>query len=437
MERMGIRRRIISVLLVVSLLLGGITVPAESSAAGNYMAFFDSQGGSYCGYRTGIGENSYIELPTPVKKGYDFKGWYTKKDYTGSPHYNYYHNVTEDMIFYAKWEKKTVVSLVVQYTGGPVIVNQYPDKKDFLVRAYYYDGTSFIVDPEDEDLELVGALIQHTGNTPNTVTVKYREAEEQVDIKGIREPIYCIGFDTMGGSFVAPIIGIAPGTYIKMPEDPVKKGYDFKGWYMEQSYKTEFTGEKAINDTFIVYAKWVEEDTSKKDTDGDGEEDEQEELTINMTQANLDIDETDCVFVNTIDPYLDVYYESSDPDVVEVDEDGIITGLRNGRATIWVYVTDGPTFKCKVGVGTKQYVTKLSTNVSSKKVKKGKTYQIKTTITPKEVSKSSISYSSSNKKIATVSSTGLVTAKKKGTCYITVKTKDGTNLKRKIKIKVI
>lgn len=434
MEGMGIKRRIISVLLIISLLLGGISVPAESSAAGNYMAFFDSQGGSYCGYKTGIQENAYITLPTPTREGYIFSGWYTESDFLGVPYYYSYYPVTENMVFYAKWTRRPISYITAQYVGEPVIINNYVDRKDVQVRAYYSDGTSFIVEPEDEDLYLTNDLIQYTGNILNYVTVQYREANPvYISVKGIKEPIYCIGFDTMGGSFVEPIVGIAPGGYVELPKNPTKKGYKFAGWYLEDTYKTVFTGEEPIHDTFIVYAKWTE---SKNEVKVD-ENGEQEEMTINMTMANIKVNETECIFVNSLDPYLDVYYESSDPDVVEVDEDGIITGLRNGKATIWVYVTDGPTFTCEVGVGTKQYVEKISVNASSKNVKKGKTYQIKTTIKPKVVSPKVLSYTSSNKKIATVSSTGLVTAKKKGTCYITVKTKDGTGLTRKIKIKVI
>jgi len=49
--------------------------------------------------------------------------------------------------------------------------------------------------------------------------------------------------------------------------------------------------------------------------------------------------------------------------------------------------------------------------------------------------KSMLTWSSGNKKIATVSKTGLVNAKKKGTVTITVKT--ANNKKAKIKIKVV
>ena len=47
-------------------------------------------------------------------------------------------------------------------------------------------------------------------------------------------------------------------------------------------------------------------------------------------------------------------------------------------------------------------------------------------------SQEKVTYSSSNKKIATVSSSGVITGKKKGTAYITVKS---GKIRKKVKLK--
>jgi uncharacterized protein YjdB len=52
-------------------------------------------------------------------------------------------------------------------------------------------------------------------------------------------------------------------------------------------------------------------------------------------------------------------------------------------------------------------------------LKKGKTFKLKVTLTPKD-SKDKIVYRTSNKKIATVSKTGKIKAKKKGKVKIIV-----------------
>lgn len=63
---------------------------------------------------------------------------------------------------------------------------------------------------------------------------------------------------------------------------------------------------------------------------------------------------------------------------------------------------------------------KLSGIPAKKSIKKGKTYKLKAVVTPKN-SDEKVTYSSSNKKIATVTAKGVVRGKKKGTVKITVK----------------
>ena len=67
-------------------------------------------------------------------------------------------------------------------------------------------------------------------------------------------------------------------------------------------------------------------------------------------------------------------------------------------------------------------------------MKVGETLQLNATVLPEQVN-SKLTWSSGNKRIATVSKTGLVKAKKKGTVTITVRT--ANKKKAKIKIKVI
>ncbi|MGN0693184.1 MAG: cellulase family glycosylhydrolase, partial [Oscillospiraceae bacterium] len=66
----------------------------------------------------------------------------------------------------------------------------------------------------------------------------------------------------------------------------------------------------------------------------------------------------------------------------------------------------------------------------------GKTYTIKSKITPSNATNQKLSYSSSDSKIAKVSSKGVVTAVKEGTATITVKTTDKSNLSAKLTVVV-
>lgn len=107
-----------------------------------------------------------------------------------------------------------------------------------------------------------------------------------------------------------------------------------------------------------------------------------------------------------------VTFKSSNKKVATVNSKGVIKGKKAGKAVITV----------KVGKYTKKLTVKVKKPSfklvkSSVKLKKGK----KTTIRVKAAPVSKVTYKTSNKKVATVNSKGVVTAKKKGTAKITVK----------------
>lgn len=75
----------------------------------------------------------------------------------------------------------------------------------------------------------------------------------------------------------------------------------------------------------------------------------------------------------------------------------------------------------------------VSLNKTVYTIKKGKKIKLKATISPKKSTQKKIIWTSSNKKTATVTQKGIITAKKNGTAIITAKVK-GTNKKAKCKI---
>ena len=123
-------------------------------------------------------------------------------------------------------------------------------------------------------------------------------------------------------------------------------------------------------------------------------------------------------------------WKSSNKKVVSVGRNGKVKGLKAGKtATITVQLQSGlkKSFKVKVqkkNVATKSLkVVNVSTGkkVSSKvSLKRKQTLKLATTVSP-ITSKEKVKYSSSNKKVASVSAKGVIKAKKKGKATITVK----------------
>ena len=105
-------------------------------------------------------------------------------------------------------------------------------------------------------------------------------------------------------------------------------------------------------------------------------------------------------------------FKSSNTKVAAVNSKGVITGKKAGTTKITVTVG-----KYKKVLTVKVKKPSFSLVKSSANLKKGK----KITIKVKAAPASKVTYKSSNTKVATVNSKGVVTAKKKGTAKITVK----------------
>lgn len=105
-------------------------------------------------------------------------------------------------------------------------------------------------------------------------------------------------------------------------------------------------------------------------------------------------------------------FKSSNTKVATVNSKGVITGKKAGTTKITVTVG-----KYKKVLTVKVKKPSFSLVKSSANLKKGK----KVTIKVKAAPASKVTYKSSNTKVATVNSKGVVTAKKKGTAKITVK----------------
>lgn len=129
-----------------------------------------------------------------------------------------------------------------------------------------------------------------------------------------------------------------------------------------------------------------------------------------------------------------ITWSTSNKKVATVSSKGKITARKKGTATITAKV--GTTkLTCKVTV--KQPVTKVKLSKSSAALTaKGQTVTLTTTITPSNATNKAVTWKSSDTKVATVSSSGKVTAVANGTATITATSKDGSKKSATCKVTV-
>jgi len=148
----------------------------------------------------------------------------------------------------------------------------------------------------------------------------------------------------------------------------------------------------------------------------------------------------------------DVVWTVEDPTIVSVSTAGVVTALgigtsqvaanalgKSGLATITVTpppVAPTPTSPPAQAAGA---VATVRVTAPSKKVKPGSTMQLTATALDEKgnrVANQSFTWSSSNTNTATVSSTGLVTGKRKGNATITARTSSGGGKSGSLKVEV-
>ena len=119
----------------------------------------------------------------------------------------------------------------------------------------------------------------------------------------------------------------------------------------------------------------------------------------------------------------DIKWESCDPDVATVSEDGKITALSYGNTDIVATTIDGG-FKaiCKVCVFEHTTGIEMQDKIS---LPINGTYNLNAHTLPLSKSDDKITYNCGNSEVASVNEQGIVTAKQKGICTITATSVDG------------
>jgi len=159
-------------------------------------------------------------------------------------------------------------------------------------------------------------------------------------------------------------------------------------------------------------------------------------VSLNKTETKITAgsSETITYTLNPVDANEAVMWSSSNKSVATIDQSGVVTANAKGTATITVTtVTSNKTASCEVTV-----VGKPITNVSipgSATINKGSPYKLSLTVSPTRY-EGTVTWSSSDESVATVSQDGTVTGHKGGNAVITARSDTGYSSTCSVTVKV-
>lgn len=187
-----------------------------------------------------VGED--IEIPTPIKTGYDFKGWYLDSNLTQKYEYE---ALTGNTTLYAKWEdSKYTVSFETNRGSSvdsqEILFNNTVTKPSDPIRSgYVFEGWY-------SDAALTSEYNFSTLVTENlTLYAKWTAVE------------YTISFVTNNGENLDSIKYTADDASLNIQELS-KTGYTFEKWCIDEELTTGFEFKQyETSGDLTLYAKWV------------------------------------------------------------------------------------------------------------------------------------------------------------------------------------
>ncbi len=300
-------------------------------------------------------------------------------------------------------------------SGDVLNVFFYNDTAGYSDEYLYFDSIACdIMAKKDFILNVKGfkAAWGEEASAQKDITVELRDSEGKTVATGTTDENGNVTLNAPAeGTYTAAIVKTPYEYYIPVDAKVVAKAH-------EHSYTT---WKKVSSAT--VFAPEKQESTcdfcGEKTTKTVGEK---LTPTVKLTATKLALKTKQSVTVRATGLAKGDYvksWTSSKKSVATVDKNGKITATsKEGNAVITVTLASGKTAKVTVTVKMIR-TTKLTKVPKTLSLTTGKKYTLKPVVTPSN-SQEKITYKSSNTKIATVSSTGVITAKKVGKVTITV-----------------
>ena len=248
-----------------------------------------------------------------------------------------------------------------------------------------------------------------------------------VDNVYIGAPLAVTGIDVLEHLDI-PVNGTGTVAYSLLPENAYNKNV---------SFESADAGIAAVNANGVVTGVSAGETTITVTTEDGGftgactinvYNQAVTEVTIEPSEAELTVGSSTKLTATVLPENAtnkNVIYSVDDESILSVDQDGNVTGLSLGTATVTVTTEDGGfTASAEITVIPVQ-VTGVSISPKSASVGLGRTIQLTASIKPSNAANKNLSWSVSDETIISVDGQGTVTGLSGGTATVTVTTEDG------------
>ncbi|HOI46357.1 MAG TPA: InlB B-repeat-containing protein, partial [Bacilli bacterium] len=207
---------------------------------------FNTNGGNVIEDMIVSSTSSSVNLPTPVKEGSTFDGWYTDAEFN-SPFTIGALLTNTQLTLFAKWtETINQVTVIFEANGGTAISAVNVAVGGTITAPTAPTKTGFTFDGWFSDSALTTSFVFTTTITSNiTLYAKWTPVVTTITVT----------FDVDGGTAVSSQT-INSGQKAILPTAPTKAGYTFGGWYTDSAKTVVFDFDTNLSTNTTIYAKW-------------------------------------------------------------------------------------------------------------------------------------------------------------------------------------
>ena len=163
-------------------------------------------------------------------------------------------------------------------------------------------------------------------------------------------------------------------------------------------------------------------------------------ITISPSSLNLYLNQT-AQLTATVSPSnaddKSIIWSVPQGSVVSVDQNGIVTAVREGTSRVIASSSDGNAQAWITVTVTKNAVTGLALSSTTLTLKVGETYDLQATVYPSDASNSKVNWTTSISAVASVSASGRVTARAAGTATIKATSDDDSSIYKTCTVMVL